>query len=109
MPEAIQAVQKGNYNIMLLTETKIHDSVYFPKLLGYDVYCSMVTATATEVRREKGRAGITSRERPEGWLIGLTRFHGTNMASYDLIMGNLWTPVMGAYLLPSKLDHLLDL
>ena len=44
-----------------------------------------------------------------GWSIESTRFHGTNVVSYNIVTGKKGNPVIGAYLPPSTLDNLPDL
>ena len=58
-------VQKRIYDIMILTEMKIHEGVYFQNRLECNVSC----LTATEGNRVKGGVGILSLEFPEGCLI----------------------------------------
>ena len=62
LPKVVWVVQKGNYNIMLLMDKKIHDGVYCCNRLGYDVSCSM--SKETDGDRENFRVGIVSRESP---------------------------------------------
>ena len=40
LPKAIYAVKQGNYNLMLLTVTKIPDMVYYHNNPGYDLFYS---------------------------------------------------------------------
>ena len=49
------------------------------------------------------------RERPVGWGIDSTRYHRPNMVRCDIITGLTRTPLVGAYLPPLTLEHLLDL
>ena len=46
---------------------------------------------------------------PQGWSVYSTRFHGPNVVSYKVITNRKRTPIIGAYLLPSTLEHLPDL
>ena len=39
-------VQLGNYDLMILMDTKILDAVYWKNRLGYDVVCSRAANTA---------------------------------------------------------------
>ena len=50
-----------------------------------------------------------TKERPFGWVIESTHYHRPNMVSYKLVSGLTWTPLVGAYLPPSTLEHLQDL
>ena len=107
MPKVIRAVQKGKYNIMLLIGTKIHNGMYCQNRLGYGV--SRLAATAKEGSRGKGAAEIVFRECLKGWMITSTRFHGSNVVSCELVMDNIWMPVIVAYLPHSMIEHLPDL
>ena len=40
IPQAIRAVDRGKYDLMILTEMNILDVVYCRNHLGYDVVCS---------------------------------------------------------------------
>ena len=44
-----------------------------------------------------------------GWILELTRFHGPNVVSYEVVRGTSRTPVIGAHLPMITLDHLPDL
>ena len=46
--QAIRDVEKYNYNLMILNETKIFDEIYCHNRLGYDVVCSKKTVIAAE-------------------------------------------------------------
>ena len=81
---------------MLLTETNIHNVVYFQNRLGYNISC--LTVTAMEGGGVKFRVGILSRERPERWLIELTSFHKPNVESCKLTKGNLCMVVIKEFL-----------
>ena len=50
-----------------------------------------------------------TRERPVGWGIESTRYHRPNVLNCDIVTGITRILLVGAYLHPSKLDHLLDL
>ena len=50
--------------------------------------------------------GLVTTERPEGWYIDSTRFHGTNMVSCEIVTGIQWTTIIRAYLPPSNMDRL---
>ena len=45
LPQAISSIKQGNYELMLLIETKILEAVECHNLLGYDVVFSTVTVT----------------------------------------------------------------
>ena len=42
----IQDFYQGNYDLMLLTDTKISDAVYCHNCLEYEIFCSEATVTA---------------------------------------------------------------
>ena len=44
--QAIRAVERGGFDVMLLTETNIHTEAYSHNCLGYDVTCLAVRHTA---------------------------------------------------------------
>ena len=46
LSQAIRAVEQGNYDLVILTETKIPDAVYCHNFLGYDAVYSKATVTA---------------------------------------------------------------
>ena len=46
---------------------------------------------------------------PQGCSVEATQFHGTNVVSCEVITDGKRTPIIGAYLPPSTLDHLPDL
>ena len=50
-----------------------------------------------------------SREKPEGWIVNLTRFHGPKIVICKLIEGGQWTLIIRYYLPPSTMDHLPNL
>ena len=64
----IWAVQLGNYDVILLMETKILDYVYCRNRIKHDVVCSKVTPTAAG--GERGRGG-------GHWLRGRVQRDGT--------------------------------
>ena len=45
---------------------------------------------------------------PKEFHIESTRFHGPNVVSFILVDGDTRSPIVGAYLPPSSLDHLPD-
>ena len=69
--------------------------------------CSVARPSSTG--GSQGGMWLVSQDRPNGWGIELTRFHGTNVVSCEIIAGRIRTPLVGAYLLPSTLNHLPDL
>ena len=42
LPQENRDVQLGNYGLMMLTETRIHEEVYCHNCLGYNFMCSQV-------------------------------------------------------------------
>ena len=101
LPEVICSVKQGNYDLVILTETKIPDAVYCHNCLGYDVVCSEATV-AKAGRTQGGGVGLVARELIEGWIIKSTRFHGPNLVRCKVISGYQKTPLIGAYL-PSSI------
>ena len=77
MAQAIQAVDRGSFDMMLLTKTKISTTVYCQNRLGYEVNCSSAHPSSAGVYQ--GGVIIVTRERPVGWGIESTRYHGPNM------------------------------
>ena len=82
----------------------IPDAVYFHKFLGHSVVGSQ--ATFTTPRGYHGRVGLVLHDRPEGWIVKLTRLYVPNMVSCEIVSGDQITPLIGAYLPPSTLAHL---
>ena len=70
-------MQIGNYNLVMLTATKIPDVLYFQNHLGYDIVYSQLVGTA--VRGAQGRGGPGHEGVLEVWIFESTRFHGTKM------------------------------
>ena len=91
---------------MLLTERNIQTEAYSHNRLEYDVTCSK--ARLPSARGDQGGIGLVRRERPDGWGVESTRFHGTNMVRCDIVTGPTHTPLVGAYLPPLMLEHLPD-
>ena len=52
---------------------------------------------------------LVTRERPVVWGTESTRYHGTNLVNCKIVTGLTWTPLVGAYLTLSTLEHLYDL
>ena len=94
----------GNYDVMLLAETKILNAVYCKNRLIYDVVCSRATPTAS--RGAQGGVGLVTREIPGGWYIESTLFHGPNVVSCKIVSGIQQIPLIVAYLTPTTLYHL---
>ena len=92
---------------MILTKTDTPDTVYLRNYLGYAVVCSKETVTASGGAQRGIR--IVSREKPEGWIVNSTRFHGPKIVICKLIAGDQWTLIIREYLPPSTMDHLPDL
>ena len=75
--QAIRAVERRGFDVMILTETKISTTVYCRNRLGYEVTCS--TAQPTSAGGAQGGVGLVMIERPVGWGIDSTRYHGPNV------------------------------
>ena len=65
--QSIQAVERGGFDVMLLTETNIYMEKYSHNHLGYDRTCS--GALPSRARGDQGGVGLETRERPDGWGI----------------------------------------
>ena len=52
--------------------------------------------------------GLVIREKTDGWGIESICFQRPNMVSCEIVTGPTRTPLVGAYLLSSKLEHLPD-
>ena len=85
-PQEVWAVEWGNYNLILLTETKIPDAVYWHNRLRYKNICSKETVTTD--MGSHGRFRMVSQERPEGWVFDSTCFHGPNVVSWRIVAGD---------------------
>ena len=75
----------GNYDVMLLTKTKILETVYFKSHVGYDVVCLGATPTAA-VGVQRG-VGLVMRYRIEVCGIDSMLFHRLNVVSCEIISG----------------------
>ena len=100
-------VERGGFDVMLLTETKISTMAYFQNRLGYEVTC--LTAQPSRAGGAQNGVIIVRKERSVRWGIESTHYHGPDMVSCDIVTGLTRTPVVSAYLPPSTLEHLTDL
>ena len=107
LARAIWEVHLGRFGVMWLTETNITIKLYFHNHLVYDVVCYPEFTTPTG-GTQRG-AGLFFLERPQGWSVVPTRFHGPNMVSCEVISSSKRTPLVGAYLPPYTLEHLPNL
>ena len=92
---------------MVLTNTNISTKAYCQNRIGYEVTCS--TERPTRARGYQGSVRVVTRERPIGWGIESTRYHGPNMIRCKLVIGLTRTPLFGIYLPLSTLEQLPDL
>ena len=83
LPQEIRSVERGNYNLMILTETMFLDVVFFHNHLRYEIVCSKATVNANG-GAQRG-VGIVPRETPEDWIVDSMRFHGPNMVFCDIL------------------------
>ena len=97
LAQAIQAVEHGGLDVMVLTETNISMKSYCWNRIGYDV--TFLTAHPTRAVGFQGGFGLVTRKRPAGWRIESTHYHMPNVVSCDLITGIIPNPLVGAYLL----------
>ena len=77
---------------MILTEINIPDEAYCHNGIGYNVVCLPAATTASG--GEQGGVGIVVQERPKGWSVESTRFHGSNMVSCEVISGGQMNPLI---------------
>ena len=98
LAEAVQVAWIGGFNLMILMDTKIIYQAYCQNRMVYDaVRLKEITTADGEA---KGEVVMISRNRPQVWSIELTRFHGPNMVSCEVVTRK-WTPLIGAYTPPS--------
>ena len=107
MAQAIQAVDRGGFDMMLLTKTNISTTVYCRNRLEYVVKCS--AERPSSAGGYQGGIEIVTKERPVGWGIESTCYHRPNMVSCEIFTGLTRNPLVGTYLPPSTLEHLPDL
>ena len=100
-------MERRVFEVMLLAKTKIQIEAYLHNRMGYNITCS--EAHPSRSGGYQGVIGLVTRERPNGWGIESMRFHGTNVVSCEIFTGHTRTPIVGAYLPPSTLEHLPDL
>ena len=105
--QAVRAVELGRFDLMVLTGTNISTSVYCWNWLGCDIVYSL--SWPAIARGVQVGVGLVSWDRPMGWSLESTRFHGSNMVSCNIIPGTSRTPIVGGYLPPSILFHLPNL
>ena len=91
-------MEHRGFDVMVLTETKVQSEDYLHNCLGCDVACSM--AHPSSARGSQGGVGMVTRERPVGWDINSTRYHGPNVVSYKIVTGLTLNPLVGLYLPP---------
>ena len=85
-------------NVMLLTETKIQLEEYSHNRLGYDVTC--LAERPSSARGSQGGIGMVTRERPIGWGIQSTLYHGMNVVICKIVTVITQNLLVGAYLPP---------
>ena len=91
LDQAIQAVERGRFDVMLLTKTQIQSEAYSHNHLGYDVTCSVVRSSSA--MGDQGGVGLVTRVRTVRWGIESTRYHGPNVVSFKIVTGITWTPL----------------
>ena len=89
-------VERGGFDVILLTETKIQTEAYYHNRLEYNVTCMKERLSSAGV--SQGGVGLVTREWTNGWGIESTRFHGPNMVSSEIVTGPTQTPLVGSYL-----------
>ena len=105
LPHALRAVQMENYDLVLLTETKIPDAVYYKNSLRYNIVCSWAATTAAG--EEQGSMGLVMRERPYGWDAKSMHFHRPNMVSCEIVSSLQKKPLTGSYPHPTHVYSVL--
>ena len=102
LAQSIQTVERGGFDEMLITKTKIQLEAYSHDRLSYNMIC--LAARPSSYGGAQGDIGLMKRERPVGWGIESTRYHGPNVASCKVFIGLTRTPLFGAYLPPLTLE-----
>ena len=75
MAQGIRALERGGLDVMLLTKTKVQSDSH--NRTGYNLTC--LAARPSSAGGAPGGVGIVTRERPVGWEIESTRYHGLNI------------------------------
>ena len=89
--EAIRALQLGNYDFAVITETKIVNDIYCKNRLGYDCICSQ--AVATNGGGAKWGIGLIVRDNPKGWTVESLR--GEISQPEVSLEDGLWSVLIG--------------
>ena len=97
-------MKRGGFDVILLTKTKISTAAYCRNWLGYEVTC--LTVQPSRSGGYQGGVGLVTIMRPLGWGIESMRYHGPDVVSCELVTGITQTPLVGANLTPSIMDHL---
>jgi len=96
LESALRAMAATEVDLGIFTETKITDSVYTRYSSGYNV-----TAT-NAVSASQGGIALFWRDN-ELYEIKEVAPRGPNVLTFELVMGQIWCFVMGAYIPPSDL------
>ena len=83
LAQAIQVVHIGGFDLMKMKETKITNRDYFCNRLGYDIVWLPRSTTASG--GAEGGVHMVIHNRPQGWCIELTRFHGPKVGIWKVI------------------------
>ena len=67
------------------------------------------TEITNEAENVQGGVCLVVWYQPKEWSVKSTHFHGPNRVSCNIVAGGKRTPLLGAYLSPSTLEHLPDL
>ena len=105
--QAIWAVYINGFDLMIRIDTKIADQSYCCNRLWYDVVLLPMITTADG--GEQGGVCLFIQYQTQGWNIESICFRGKNAVRCEVVTDRKRTPIIGAYLLPSTLDHLQDL
>ena len=106
--QAIWATRNGGFNLMILTETNITNHIYYRNRMGYNVvWLETIISADSDIQ---GGVRMIIKDQTQGWGIGWTHFHRTNVRSCKIITRKN-TPFIGAYPPPPlfTLERLPDL
>ena len=98
LAQAIRAVERGVFDMMLLTDTYIQSEAHSYNCLGYNVTCLMICPSST--RGAQGGIRLVTREWAVRWGIESTCYHGPNVVSCEIVTRLTRTLLVRAYLPP---------
>ena len=92
LAQAVQAIELGGFNLMVLTKMKTSMSLYFRNRLGYGIIYS--TAQPASAGGAQGGVGLVSWGQVTVYSLELTRFQGPNVISCEVVTGTSQTPIV---------------